>query len=67
MLTELERAGRHGFTQAELDRTRADFLRGLEQAYAERDKSESGGFAEEYLQHYLTGRADDRRSHRYRR
>src|ERR1041385_9097110 len=41
VLTELERAGRHGFTQAELDRMRSDYLRGLEQAYAEREKTEA--------------------------
>jgi len=57
VLTELERAGRHGFTQAELDRTRAEYLRGIEQAYTERDKSESGSFVEEYVEHYLTGHA----------
>ncbi len=55
VLTELERAGRHGFTQPELDRTRAEYLRGLEQAYAERDKSESAGYVDEYVDHYLTG------------
>jgi zinc protease len=55
VLTELERAGRHGFTQPELDRTRAEYLRGLEQAYTERDKTESGEFAGEYVDYYLTG------------
>ncbi|HEU5219229.1 MAG TPA: insulinase family protein, partial [Gemmatimonadales bacterium] len=54
VLTELERAGRHGFTQAELDRTRAEYLRGIEQAYTERDKTESSSFVEEYVEHYLT-------------
>ncbi len=67
VLTELERAGRHGFTQAELDRARAEYLRGIEQAYAERDKSESGGFAEEYAQHYLTGSAIPGISHEFAR
>jgi zinc protease len=55
VLTELERAGRHGFTQPELDRMRAEYLRGLEQAYTERDKTESFGLAEEYVRNYLTG------------
>jgi zinc protease len=55
VLTELERAGRHGFTQAELDRTRLEYLRGLEQAYTERDKTESNAFAGEYVEHFLTG------------
>jgi zinc protease len=57
VLTELERAGRHGFTQAELDRIRSDHLRALEQAYAEREKTESGSYAEEYVEHFLTGEA----------
>lgn len=67
VLTELERAGRHGFTQAELDRTRADYLRSLEQAYAERDKSESGGFAGQYVDHFLSGRAVPGISHDFSR
>lgn len=54
VLTELERVGQHGYTQPELNRIRADFLRGWEQTYAERDKSESGGFAEEYVRNFLT-------------
>jgi zinc protease len=57
VLTELERAGRHGFTQAELDRTRAEYLRGLEQAFAERDKTESGALVGEYVENFLTGEA----------
>jgi zinc protease len=54
VLTELERVGRHGFTQSELDRTRLEYLRGLEQAYTERDKSASVQFAEEYVRNFLT-------------
>ena len=57
VLTELERAGRHGFTQSELDRTRLEYLRGMEQAYTERDKTESSSLTGEYVEHYLTGEA----------
>jgi zinc protease len=57
VLTELERAGRHGFTAAELDRARRETLRSLEQAFAERDKSESASFTGEYVEHYLAGAA----------
>lgn len=57
VLTELERVGRHGYTQPELDRFRADYLRGMEQVYAERDKSQSGNFADEYVRNFLTGEA----------
>jgi zinc protease len=55
ILIELVRAGRHGFTEAELDRARTNLLRALEQAHAERDKSESGGFTDEYVDNFLTG------------
>lgn len=57
VLTELERAGRHGFTAAELDRARRELLRSLEQAYAEREKTESGSFTGQYVQHFLIGEA----------
>ncbi len=57
ILTELERAGRHGFTPGELDRARLDHLRALEQAYLERDKTESVVFADFYVQHFLAGEA----------
>jgi zinc protease len=55
ILTEIERAGRHGFTEAELDRARSDYLRGLEQAYDERDKTESDALVGELVSHFLTG------------
>ncbi|HEX7024753.1 MAG TPA: pitrilysin family protein, partial [Gemmatimonadales bacterium] len=67
VLTELERAGRHGFTQPELDRMRLEYLRGLEQAYAERDKTESGGHASEYVEHFLTGVGIPGIAHEYQR
>ncbi|HEV8613314.1 MAG TPA: insulinase family protein [Gemmatimonadales bacterium] len=57
VLTELERAGRHGFTTAELDRAKREYLRGLEQAYAERDKTESYAFTGQYIEHFLSGQA----------
>jgi zinc protease len=53
LLTEAERADRHGFTRTELDRLKADLLRAYEQAYAERDKRESGSLAAEYMRHFL--------------
>ena len=55
LLTEAERVGRHGVTETELERQKADFLRGMEQAYAERDNQESGVFAAEYIRHFLEG------------
>lgn len=53
LLTEAARADRHGFTQTELDRLKADLLRAYEQAYAERDKRESASLAAEYMRHFL--------------
>jgi zinc protease len=53
LLAEGERAARFGFTQPELDRTRADLLRQWEQIYAERTKETSADFAGRYAGHYL--------------
>ncbi len=53
VLTEVERVERHGFTAPELDRAKQDLLRGYEQAFAERDKTESGTYVEEYIRHFL--------------
>ena len=55
LLTEAERVRRFGFTPAELERGKKEVLRGLEQAFAERDKTESRRYAAEYVRHYLTG------------
>ncbi|MEJ7810556.1 MAG: insulinase family protein [Gemmatimonadaceae bacterium] len=49
LLTEAERVEKFGFTQTELDREKTDLLRGMERAYAERDKSQSAAFAGEYV------------------
>ena len=55
LLTEATRVARHGFTLTELERAKADLLRGYEQAYAERDKSSSASYAAEYTRHFLEG------------
>ena len=55
VLTEVERVDRHGFTAPELDRTKQDYFRNYEQAFAERDKTESGSLVDEYVQLFLTG------------
>lgn len=52
--TEVERVERHGFLESELARAKRGLLRGYEQAYAERDKAESGGFADGYVQSFLS-------------
>ena len=57
ILTELERVRQHGFTVTELDRAKGDLLRRYEAAYAERAKSDSDSYADEYLNYFLSGEA----------
>ena len=53
LLEENNRIARFGFTQGELDRYKLDFMKNLEQAYNERDKTESDGLADEYVRNFL--------------
>ncbi len=53
LLTEAERAARHGFTSSELERAKAELLREAESAYLEREKTESQAYAGTYMQHFL--------------
>ena len=53
VLTEAARVQRFGFTATELERAKQNVLRSMEVAYAERDKSESGGYADEYVGAFL--------------
>lgn len=55
LLAEAERIKRFGFTQTELDRLKTNYLRSLEQAYAERDKTNSSVFASQYVSVALSG------------
>ena len=69
LLTEAARIRRFGFTRSELAREKKNMLRGMEQAYRERDKSQSSGFAAEYVRQrppFARRRADPRRSTRAR-
>ena len=45
----------YGFTAPELDRAKRWMASSYERAHNERDKSESGSFAQEYLNYFLTG------------
>ena len=54
LVTELERVRRYGFTETELIRAKATLLRGYEQQYAEREKSDSGSYAGAYVDAFLT-------------
>ncbi|MDQ6831464.1 MAG: insulinase family protein, partial [Gemmatimonadota bacterium] len=53
LLTEAERVDKFGFAQSELDRAKKNTLRGMERAFAERDKTNSSAFAGEYVQSFL--------------
>jgi zinc protease len=53
LLTEGERVKRYGFLQSELDRAKKDTQRGIEQAYAERDKTNSSVYAGAYVSSFL--------------
>jgi zinc protease len=55
LLTEAQRIKKFGFTQTEFDREKESMLSGIEQAYNERDKTESGDFVDEYIRNFLTG------------
>lgn len=66
VVTEFERARRHGFTETELERAKSNFLTGLESAYAERDKRESQAYIDSYLNHFLEGESALSNEDRYR-
>jgi zinc protease len=53
MMMEVRRVRQFGFTAPELDRTKRSLLAVYERAYSERDKSESGSFAQEYVNYAL--------------
>src|SRR5947199_199104 len=47
-VTEGERVAQHGFTSTELERAKSEMMRGMESAYAEREKTASAAFVSEY-------------------
>ena len=53
LLTEIRRIEVHGFTPDELERAKASVLAGLEKAYNEREKTESGSYSGEYVRHFF--------------
>ena len=54
LLREARRVKKYGFTQSELDRQKQEMLRNMEQAYNERDKTESRVYASEYIRNFLS-------------
>lgn len=57
LLTEARRVDQFGFLASELQRQKDDLLRGYERGYAEREKTPSDQFVEEYIGNFLTGEA----------
>ena len=50
---EVLRAKRFGFTTAEFERFKADYLSRLERAYLHRDKVQSSDYVHEYVRHFI--------------
>ncbi|MCA9733308.1 MAG: insulinase family protein [Deferribacteres bacterium] len=55
LLTEAERIKQYGFTETELEREKTNLLRGMENAWQEREKTNSGAYAAEYIRNFLGG------------
>lgn len=55
LLLEAKRVDQFGFLQSELDRAKTNLLRGYERAHAERDKTNSYVYADEYLSNFFEG------------
>jgi zinc protease len=53
MVTEMRRAVDHGFLESEVERTRKDFLAGIEASYSERGKTTSEAYVSELSRHFL--------------
>ena len=53
LLEENERVKRYGFQEGELERAKKELLAGMEKAYKDRDKLESGRIVGEYINNYL--------------
>jgi zinc protease len=53
IVIEANRAVQHGFGPAELDRAKKRITAAFDRAYAERDKTESAAYVQEYINHFL--------------
>jgi zinc protease len=53
LIAEYTRALQHGFSEAELRRAKKNTLRQTEEAYKERNKTDSTNFVDNYVQHFL--------------
>ncbi len=55
LVGEAARARKFGYTASELERQKKDLMRGLEQAYKERDKTRSEKLVADLVDHFLEG------------
>lgn len=53
LLTESQRIKQHGFQEGELERVKKTLLARMEKAFNEKDKSQSGSYADEMIRHFL--------------
>ena len=54
LIQEGERARQFGFTANELERVKKSMLKNMEEAFNEKDKTESASYANEYVRNFLT-------------
>lgn len=54
LIQEIDRVKQYGFTDGELARGKKSLLNSIEQAYQEKDKTESGDLVDEYIDHFLS-------------
>lgn len=64
--TEAHRVRQYGFTASELERAKRWMAAFYERAYNERDKNESGSFAQEYVSYFLSGEPSPGIEYEYR-
>jgi zinc protease len=63
---EATRIREFGFNQSELDRAKQSLVAFYERAYSERDKTESGSYAGEYIRNFLEGEPSPGIEYEYR-
>ncbi len=55
MFTQVEKIKRYGFTNAEFERAKTEYISMIERYYNERNTRQSQSYAQEYYRHYLDG------------
>jgi zinc protease len=55
LVREIERLNKYGFTAAEYERAKTNILTLYENAFKEKDKTQNGRYASEYVEHFTLG------------